>query len=189
MGGRLGGVTLAAAAAVALAVPAGAAAERLNSYKVKLGKATNTVETLARQGFDVTEGGKGRSIEIVATATQARKLRADGVRARLTRAKGGRTALRAHMAAEPGWQVWRPYLRTDVALSGDAGNPKDNLVTQLQKLEQKPEARGPAADRDHAPAAAYLRDAGDQEPEAAQGRLAARRALHERAARARVARG
>ncbi len=137
MRGRLGSVTLAAAAAIALAVPAGAQAERLNSYKVKLGKATDTVETLARQGFDVTEGGKGRSIEIVATATQARKLREQGVRARLTRAEGGRTALRAHMAAEPGWQVWRPYLRTDVALSGDAGNPKDNLVTQMQKLEQK----------------------------------------------------
>ena len=137
MRGRLAGVTLAAAAAVALAVPAGAAAERLNSYKVKVAKASATLETLAQQGFDVTEGGKGRSIEIVATATQARKLRAEGVRARLTRAKGGRTALRAHMAAEPGWQVWRPYSRTDVALSGDAGNPKDNLVTQLQKLEQK----------------------------------------------------
>ena len=116
----------------------GAAASASNSYKVKIDKASDTVETLARQGFDVTEGGKGRSIEIVATATQARKLarsracargstRAEGGRDRAARAHGRGTGL-AGLAAVPAHRRRAERRR---------GQPEDNLVTQLEKLEQK----------------------------------------------------
>ena len=101
---RVLGVAMAAVITLAVAAPAG---DRLNSYKVKV-KRGQTLEKLALQSFDVTEGGKGRTIEIVATATQARKPKQQGVRDRLTRARGGKTALRAHLSAVEPWKVWRP---------------------------------------------------------------------------------
>ena len=135
MSRRVLGVVMATLVTLAVAAPA-QAGERLNSYKVKV-KSGKTIEQLALQGFDVTEGGKGRRIEIVATSTQARKLAQQGVRARLSRARGGKTALRAHISAVEPWKVWRPYARTDVPVTESAGNPADNLMTQLEKLARK----------------------------------------------------
>jgi hypothetical protein len=121
---------------LAAAGPA-AAAQRQQSYTAKLRSAAD-LELLARGGMDVTEGRRGNRIEIVATASEAQKLRAKGVKLALTRDRRGRTILQATArSAAAGWQVWRPYLRTDVELSPDAGNPTDNLVTQLKKLEAK----------------------------------------------------
>ena len=51
------------------------------------------------------------------------------------RDRRGRTARRAAAAqAAGGWEVWRPYARTDVEVSGAAGNPTANLMTQLENL-------------------------------------------------------
>jgi Zinc carboxypeptidase len=127
-----------ATALVALAAAGSAmAAERQQSYTVKL-RNTADLELLARSGQDVTEGRRGTRIEIVATGSQARKLRAQGLTVRLTRDRRGRTILRANAAqAATGWKVWRPYARTDVEVSPEAGNPTDNIKTQLEKLAQK----------------------------------------------------
>ena len=35
-----------------------------------------------------------------------------------------------------GWEVWRPYARTDVEVSGAAGNPTANIMTQLENLAE-----------------------------------------------------
>jgi zinc carboxypeptidase len=133
------GLVVAIAATVVsatLAAPA-AGAERLNSYRA-LASSASELETLRDQGFDITEGRLRRGIEVVATAGQARKLRAAGLRVRLLRDRRGRNALRAAAAqAQGGWLVWRPYARTDVEVSGAAGNPTDNIKTQLEKLASK----------------------------------------------------
>src|ERR671915_1617754 len=136
---RGGGMTrwgLGAAVAVlltlALAVPASAA--RLDAYSVKLGKAKQ-LRTLKEQGFDITEGQRARSLEIVGTRGQIAKLRRSGVSAKLLVDRRGRRASRVAAAqAADGWQVWRPYARTDVPVSGSAGNPTANIKTQLENL-------------------------------------------------------
>jgi Zinc carboxypeptidase/Immune inhibitor A peptidase M6 len=124
-------------ATLALAAPAFGV--NLNAYKVKLSSAKQ-LEVLRQQGFDVTEGhGKrGRSLEIVGTSDQIAKLRGLGVTAKLMRDRRGRTARRAAAAqAAAGWQVWRPYARTDVPVSDAAGNPRANLATQLRRLARR----------------------------------------------------
>jgi Zinc carboxypeptidase/Immune inhibitor A peptidase M6 len=134
---RGAGVALAALATLALAVPASAAADRLNAYQVKAKGAKQLLE-LKRQGFDITEGHRRGGLEIVATRRQINKLSKVGLRTKLLRNKRGQTARRAAAAqAAGGWQVWRPYARTDVELSDAAGNPTTNIVTQLRELADR----------------------------------------------------
>jgi zinc carboxypeptidase/immune inhibitor InhA-like protein len=117
---------------LALAVPASAA--RLNAYNVQLDGAKQ-LRVLKDQGFDITEGQRARTIEIVGTRGQIAKLRKAGVRAKLLLDRRGRTASRIAAAqASDGWQVWRPYARTDVPVSGAAGNPTANIKTQMENL-------------------------------------------------------
>src|SRR5215207_2313818 len=127
---------LTAAATLVLAAPAFGV--NLNAYKVNLSGAKQ-LKVLKDQGFDITEGhGRGGSLEIVGTPNQIAKLRKAGVTARLKRDRSGRTAKRAAAAQAPGgWLVWRPYARTDVPTSGAAGNPTDNIKTQLEKLARR----------------------------------------------------
>jgi Zinc carboxypeptidase/Immune inhibitor A peptidase M6 len=134
---RGAGVALAALATLALAVPASAAADQLNAYQVKAKSAKQLLE-LKRQGFDITEGHRRGGLEIVATREQINRLSKAGLRAKLLRNRRGQTARRAAAAqAAGGWQVWRPYARTDVELSGAAGNPTKNIVTQLRELADR----------------------------------------------------
>jgi len=94
-----------------LCLAASAGAAPLNAYRVDAGP--RQLETLRQQGFDVTEGRRAGSIEIVGTSRQIAALRRKGVKARLLHDRRGRTALRATAAqAADGWQVWRPYART-----------------------------------------------------------------------------
>jgi murein tripeptide amidase MpaA len=133
---RGAGVALAVLATLAFAVPASAAV-RLNAYKVNATGAKQLLD-LKRQGFDITEGQRRGGIEIVATSRQVERLRKGGLRAKLLRNRAGRTAQRAAAAqAAEGWQVWRPYARTDVALSDAAGNPTVNIVTQLRRIARR----------------------------------------------------
>jgi Zinc carboxypeptidase len=105
---------------------------------VALPDSASEFETLRQQGFDITEGHRGRGIEVVATAARATKLRVAGVRTRLLRDRRGRTVLQAHAAqAQEGWLVWRPFARTDVAVSGAAGNPTENIKTQMEQLAER----------------------------------------------------
>src|ERR671915_1083027 len=64
---RVVSVAAATLAAVAVSAPA-QAADRLQAYKVQLDK-PGQLQKLAENGFDVHEGVRGRSIEIVATPT------------------------------------------------------------------------------------------------------------------------
>jgi hypothetical protein len=127
---------LTAAATLVLAAPAFGVG--LNAYKVNLSSAKQ-LKVLKDQGFDITEGhGRGGSLEIVGTPSQIANLRKSGVTAKLLRDRQGRTARRAAAAqAAGGWLVWRPYARTDVEVSGAAGNPTDNIKTQLENLARR----------------------------------------------------
>jgi murein tripeptide amidase MpaA len=109
----------------------------LNAYKVKF-RGAKQLSVLKQQGYDITEGIRGKRIEIVATKTQIRKLRRAGLRTKLLRDSRGRTATKVAAAqAANGWQVWRPWARTDVPVSGSAGNPTTNLKTQMENLAAK----------------------------------------------------
>ena len=106
----------------------------LNAYKAKA-RGAKQLRELKRLGFDLTEGQRRGGIEIVATKPQIRNLRKTGIRAKLIRDRSGRSGARVAAAqAADGWQVWRPYARTDVAVSGAAGNPTANIKTQLENI-------------------------------------------------------
>jgi murein tripeptide amidase MpaA len=129
-------IALVALVVMALAAPA-FAGTGLNAYKVKF-RGAKQVRVLKQQGFDITEGMRGKRIEIVATKTQITKLRRAGLRTKLLRDSRGRTATKVAAAqAADGWQVWRPWARTDVPVSGSAGNPTANLKTQMENLAAK----------------------------------------------------
>ena len=92
----------------------------INAYRVSA--TAKNLERLALAGFDVTEGRRGRTVEIYGTAGQMRKLRADtGTRARLVRDRRGRTvAQRSARIARAGLAKARasqatPYTGSDAA--------------------------------------------------------------------------
>ena len=129
-------LVIALVALLVAAVPASADIG-LNAYKAKARGAAELRE-LKRQGFDITEGQRRGGIEIVATKRQVAKLRRAGISATLIRDRRGRTSRQAAAAqAAGGWQVWRPYARTDIEMSGAAGNPTVNLKTQMERLAQR----------------------------------------------------
>src|SRR4051812_15781669 len=126
-------VAVAAVFLLALAAPAFAGAG-LNAYDVKFNGAKE-LRVLKLAGFDLTEGVHGKHMEIVASDGQVAKLRRAGLSATLVQDNKGRTAQKAAAAAEAnGFQVWRPWARTDVAVSGASGNPTANLKTQMEQL-------------------------------------------------------
>jgi murein tripeptide amidase MpaA len=133
---RVVGAAIAALALLAFAGTA-TAASGLNAYKVKAG--AKQLRELKRQGYDVLESYLPRGgIGIAATKGQVKKLRRAGVRVTLMRDRRGRTARKAAAAqAAGGYQVWRPYARTDVEVSPDSGNPTANLKTQLERLARR----------------------------------------------------
>ncbi len=131
------GLGAAVAVLLTLALAVSASAARLDAYSVKLGGAKQ-LRVLKEQGFDITEGQRSRSIEIVGTRGQVAKLRKAGVKAKRLVDRRGRGASRIAAAqAADGWQVWRPYARTDVPVSGAAGNPTANIKSQLENLAQR----------------------------------------------------
>ena len=126
-------VALAALAVLALAAPA-VARTGLNAYKAEA-RGAKQLRELKRFGFDITEGQLPGGIEIVATDSQIRTLRRAGIETTVIRDGRGRTASRTAAAqAADGWQVWRPYARTDVPVSDSAGNPTANIKTQLENI-------------------------------------------------------
>jgi hypothetical protein len=129
-------VALVALVVLALAAPA-SAGTGLHAYKAKA-RGAKQLRELKRLGFDITEGQRRKGIEIVATKAQISRLRKTGLKATLIRDRRGRTTRRVAAAqAADGWQVWRPYARTDVPVSGSAGNPTANIKTQLEDLAKK----------------------------------------------------
>ena len=115
------GAALAALSTLAICAPAHAESKNpINAYRVSA--TAKNLERLALAGFDVTEGRRGRTVEIYGTAGQMRKLRADtGTRARLVRDRRGRTvAQRSARIARAGLAKARasqatPYTGSDAA--------------------------------------------------------------------------
>src|SRR5918992_600153 len=121
----------------ALAAPASAGVG-LKAYKAKA-RGAKELRELRSFGFDLTEGHRRKgTIEIVATRSQVKDLRRVGLRVTVIRDRRGRGARRAAAAqAADGWQVWRPYARRDVNVSGSAGNPTANIKTQMERIAQQ----------------------------------------------------
>jgi hypothetical protein len=124
---RLGSVTLAVAAALAVAAPAQAAKDPLNAYRVK--PTAENKQQLAAAGFDLTEGDRGKYIEIFATRAQARELAADGVAAQqVTRNAATAAEAPPYSGSDADWTVWT---RHD-AVPADG---KEQYVEQYDRLD------------------------------------------------------
>ena len=121
---------------LALAGPA-VAGVGLDAYTVKFHGAKQ-LDVLKRQGFDITEGIRGHRIQIVASDAQVARLERAGLTTEVVRDSHGRTARAAAAAAAAGgYEVWRPFARTDVQMSNGSGNPTTNIKTQMENLAHK----------------------------------------------------
>jgi len=147
----------------ALAAPASAGVG-LKAYKAKA-RGAKQLRELRSFGFDLTEGHRRKgTIEIVATRSQVQDLRRAGLRVTVIRDRRGRGARRVAAAqAADGWQVWRPYARTGVPVSGSAGNPTANIKTQMERIaQQNPQHHEADHDRALDSRSPDLRDEGDE---------------------------
>ena len=138
------GAALAVLASLALAAPASADSRNpINGYRVKA--TPQNLEKLAMAGFDVTEGRRGKQIEVYGTASQIAKLRTDGVKARVVRDKKGRTASqrqRARMSQATGaddsaYQVWTRYDRVRNDGKEQYLEQYDRLLRQYPKITKE----------------------------------------------------
>ena len=128
------GAAAAVLASLALAAPAAAdKRDPINGYRVKA--TPQNLEKLAMAGFDVTEGRRGSEVEVYGTATQARKLGAEGIKARLVQDRKGRTAAqrqRARAAQAAGaddspYAVWTRFDKVP-------GDGKEQYLEQYDRL-------------------------------------------------------
>jgi murein tripeptide amidase MpaA len=129
---------VAALASLALAAPAAAdSRDPINAYQVAA--TPQNQEKLALAGFDMVEARRGSKFEIYGTASQMRKLQADGIKPRLLEDRSGRTTAErsARMAQANGaddsrFQVWTRYDRVP-------GDGKEQYLEQYDRLlEQYP---------------------------------------------------
>ena len=119
----------AVAAALALAAPAQAAKDPLNAFRVK--PTAENKQRLAAAGFDLTEGDRGKYIEIYATRKQARELRGDGVTAnRVTDFKGAADPA-DYTGSDAAWDVWTRY-------DAVPGDDKEQYEEQYDRQAAKP---------------------------------------------------
>ena len=138
MGRRSSSAAFAALMTLALAAPAAAdSRDPINGYRVKA--TPQNLEKLAMAGFDVTEGIRGKRIEIFGTSTQIAKLKGEGIKTRIVRDRKGRTAAqrqRARMGAraaqapvadDSAYQVWTRYDRV-------RGDGKEQYLEQYDRL-------------------------------------------------------
>jgi murein tripeptide amidase MpaA len=127
---RLGSVSLATVAAVlATAAPAMAAKQPLNAYRVA--PTAENKQKLAQAGFDLTEGDRGRYLEIYATRGQARDLSEEGVKARqITTKRAAADAPEDYVGSDAAWTVWTRY----DAVPADG---KEQYVEQYQRIGAK----------------------------------------------------
>ena len=122
---RLGSVTLAVAAALVVAAPAQAAKDPLNGFRVK--PTAENKRQLAEAGFDLTEGDRGRYIEIYATGKQARALRADGVSTTKITNFTPRGVPADYTGSDAAWDVWTRY-------DAVAGDEKEQYEEQYDRV-------------------------------------------------------
>jgi hypothetical protein len=129
---RVAPIGAVAALVLAAAAPAiGADREALNQYVVS-GKGASP-EQLAQKGYDVLEGSSARGgIAIVATRSQARKLKASGAKVVATKGESKRQLRRAGTrAALPapthGFNVFRPWSLKPAPCPGTCARPNKPL--------------------------------------------------------------
>jgi Zinc carboxypeptidase/Immune inhibitor A peptidase M6 len=145
MGRRSSSAAVAALVSLALAAPAAAdSRDPINGYRVKA--TPQNLEKLAMAGFDVTEGIRGRQVEIFGTAEQISKLKADGIRAKVVRDRKGRTAAQrqrsfygaraaqAPVADDSAYQVWTRYDRVRNDGKEQYLEQYDRLLRQYPKI-------------------------------------------------------
>ena len=105
------GFSAAVAVLLTLAFAVSASAAQLDAYTAVV--RPSQLNTLAEQGFDVTTQQNvagGIKVGLVLDQAQRAKLADDGIRATLTRVKGGLTHQQfAARQAANGFQVWRSY--------------------------------------------------------------------------------
>ena len=156
---------------------AGAASRQgLDMYTAKAD--AKSLAVIRSGGYDVAEShlGGGRQVDLVLTAREARRLRAEGVDVTLKRnARGQTVRQQADAMAAGGYNVYRSY--------DEAGGIRDELYALARRNPAIVEARG---DRPHAPGAGDHRAQGHQERKPARGRRATGGALHGHDPRARV---
>ena len=113
------------------AVPASASAagSGLNAYRVKAD--AGALQELARQGYDVSEGRAGRTVEIAATSGQAAKLQRLGLAPRRARTATARTA---GVRPDGSYDVYRPYWDKTYVGTDASGNPRQTLYEELQSV-------------------------------------------------------
>ena len=119
----------------------GASASSLNAYEVSIEDGT-ALETLALEGFDVTEGRVGESLEIVATRDQVAELDKLGLDAELKRVDGLTARGYAADAVQPdgSYRVYRPYFddsctpTTCYVGHNSSGNPRPTLYQEMMRL-------------------------------------------------------
>ena len=129
--GELRTATRAAIAAllgVAVVVPAtaSAAGTGLDAYEVKTDKAD--LGRLAEEGFDVTEGRQGNTLEIIATRKQIGELRDLGMRPKLKRNDAGLTA--RQFAARPSLPTGPT---TSTGRTGTTSAPTDDVLRRPRR--------------------------------------------------------
>ena len=133
-------IALAVVVAISLiaAVPAQAAPSKINAYRVKA-TATN-LERLAMAGFDVTEGRRGRKIEIYGTSKQMASLRRKTkVRAKLVRDSRGRTAAqRSRLKVNRGLRKLGLRVRSSQLAADPTANASDAAYKVYGKYDAVP---------------------------------------------------
>ena len=148
MGRRSSSAAFAVLASLALAAPAAAdSRDPINGYRVKA--TPQNLEKLAMAGFDVTEGIRGRQVEIFGTAEQIAKLKADGISAKVVRDRKGRTAAQrqrafygaraaqAPVADDSAYQVWTRYDRVRNDGKEQYLEQYDRLLRQYPKITKE----------------------------------------------------
>ncbi len=123
---------------------ASAAGTGLDAYEVKTDKAD--LGRLAEEGFDVTEGRKGNTLEIIATRKQIGELRDLGMRPKLKRNDAGLTARQfaaRRVAPDGSYDVYRPYFNdectTETCYVGrdNVDEPRQTLYQELQAIAER----------------------------------------------------
>ena len=133
-------VALVVAVVVSLiaAVPAQAASSKMNAYRVKA--TAKNLERLAMAGFDVTEGRRGRTVEIYGNAKQiARLRRTTKVRTKLVRDRRGRTtAQRSQRKVTRGLRKLGVRVRSSQLAADPTANASDAAYKVYGKYDAVP---------------------------------------------------
>jgi hypothetical protein len=126
---------LTAAFSLGATAPALAKNAGLEAYEVKVD--AQKLAQLARAGYDVTEGRRGNTIEIVATAGQAAKLRGKGLAVTLKRNRRGETAQQFDariQQADGSYENYRPYWNDTYVGTNPDGSKRLTLYHELRQV-------------------------------------------------------